>query len=144
MDYKWQNIIASDETVQKDFTVSRRFRQALLIGSVILAIFLSFQNIYGGIIILLLGLLYWRYMSTAKHYAFTNKRVILVESFITKNITSIDYNQITDIEINKNAKYRRHPCARSQFAIYRESTIGQTIPRSNPRYKDGLVNNSYC
>ena len=50
-----------------------------------------------------MGLLYWFYLKKSKHYAFTNKRVILVDSFIGGNVISIDYNQITDIEITQSA-----------------------------------------
>jgi uncharacterized membrane protein YdbT with pleckstrin-like domain len=41
-------------------------------------------------------------LKKAKHYAFTNKKVYLVDSFVGTNIASIDYTQITDIEIDQS------------------------------------------
>jgi uncharacterized membrane protein YdbT with pleckstrin-like domain len=103
MNYQWDKILAPEETVQREFGISQRYRKIVLVGDVILTIIIFTQSLLPGLVVFLLGLLYWWYMSVAKHYAFTNKRVILVESFITKNIVSIDYGQITDIEIDQNA-----------------------------------------
>lgn len=102
MNYSWAKILAPEEILKKEFTTSLRYRQAILAADIIISVVIITQNIYAGILVLLLGLLYWLYMAVSKHYAFTDKRVIIVDSFISRNITSINYSQITDIEIDQN------------------------------------------
>ena len=63
---------------------------------------LRIKVIYIGILIFLLGGVYWLYLKNAKHYAFTNKRIVLVDSFLGMSSISIDYNQITDIEVEQS------------------------------------------
>lgn len=103
MPYNWEKIIAPEEKIQKDFSISARYKKAILIATVVVSVILCIVVIYVGIAIFLLGLLYWYYLTKAKHYAFTSKRIILVDSFLGTNITSIDYMQISNIEIDQSA-----------------------------------------
>jgi len=103
MSFQWNTILAPEEVVQRDFTISLQYRN-IVVGFILIAgIVVFFQSFYIGIVIVLLGGLYWLYLSNAKHYAFTDKRVVLVDSFFGKSVVSIDYKQITDIEVYQSA-----------------------------------------
>jgi uncharacterized membrane protein YdbT with pleckstrin-like domain len=102
MKFKWDKFLSPGEILKKDFSISKRFTSAILVIVIILTILIAIMSIFGGLIILLMGLFYWYYLTKSKHYAFTNKRVLLVESFWGENLISMDFNQITDIEINQS------------------------------------------
>ncbi len=102
MSFSWTKYLAADENLEKEFGISIRYRTASLVIIVLIAIVISFFNIFVAIMVLLLGILYWYYLKRAKHYAFTNKRIILVDSFIGENVVNIDYKQITDIEVTQS------------------------------------------
>src|SRR5258706_1682993 len=102
MHYDWSKIISPDETIEKEFGVSPFYLMCVLVFCIILAVISGLVGFYGGIGIFLLGLLYWFYLKKAKHYAFTKKRVILVDAFLGINITSVDYSQITDITVEQS------------------------------------------
>jgi uncharacterized membrane protein YdbT with pleckstrin-like domain len=101
--FQWSSVLAQDEQIQKEFGISSRYLMAVLIGSVLGGLVVVFVVWFMGIFLFLLGLLYWYYMKKSKHYAFTSKRVVLVDAFFGMAVTSIDYNQITDIEITQSA-----------------------------------------
>ncbi len=101
--YNWQSILAANETVQTEFGISPRYRLITTVAIVIVGFIVGINSLYPGLFIFILAYLYSWYLKTAKHFAFTNSRVILVDSFLGKSITSIDYNQITDIEVEQNA-----------------------------------------
>lgn len=102
MNYQWDKLLTPEEKLLKEFTISSRYRNIIVTLIAIGGIIISFQNILSGILFFVLDAIYWWYLKTAKHYAFTNKRVILVESFINKNIISIYFNQLTDMQIDQN------------------------------------------
>lgn len=102
MQFSWVNNLAQDESILKEFTISGTYQKFILIATILVSIASFFISWYVGLAILGLGLIYWYYEKSSKHYAFTNKRVILIESLIGTSIVSIDYNQITDIEIEQS------------------------------------------
>lgn len=103
MHFSWSTVIAPEETIQKEFTLSVRYQKGILLLSVVLGVAVGIMDIYPGITVFILGCFYWYYTHVAKHYAFTSKRIILVDSFLGTNIISIDYTQVTDIEIEQSA-----------------------------------------
>ncbi len=103
MNYDWSKILSPQEELQSEFTISTRYIQIVTSGIILLGIILCFFSIFAGIFIILLGGLYFLYLSRAKHYCFTNKRIVLVDSFFGTNITSIDYTQVTDVEMEQSA-----------------------------------------
>jgi hypothetical protein len=103
MNYNWNNYLSVNEKVRIDFGVSNVYSVSILAVATVIAIVLSFTNIFVGIGTLLLGILYWFYLTRGKRYAFTNKRIILIDSFLGKNVINVDYNKITDITVDQNA-----------------------------------------
>lgn len=99
MNFSWDKILSPGEIVRKEFAISKRFSIMVLTISVLAAIVVALSSLFAGFGIFLLGFLYYLYLRVAKHYAFTSKRIILVDSFLGTNVTSIDYDQITDVEI---------------------------------------------
>lgn len=102
MRYDWSKTLSPDESIEKEFGVSPFYLNCILVFSIIVGIIASFVGFYGGIGIVLLGLLYWYYLKKAKHYAFTKKRVILVESFFAVSITTVDFTQMTDVTVEQS------------------------------------------
>ncbi len=102
MNYDWTKILAPDETLEKEFGVSPFYIQCVFILAIVVAVIVMFGQVFAGIFVLLLGVLYCYYLKKAKHYAFTKKRMILVDSFLGENITSVDYTQITDVTVEQS------------------------------------------
>ena len=102
MKFNWGKILSPDETLQKEFGVSSTYLTVIVILTIIVTIIVAYQYVPAGIFLLLLGSFYCFYLKRAKYYAFTTKKVYLVDSFIGTNIASIDYGQITDIQIEQS------------------------------------------
>lgn len=102
MNFNWDKYLSPSETLKSEFNISKRFTSTILVLTLILALIMLIVNIFGSLISLFIGLFYWYYLTKSKHYAFTNKRVLLVESFLGKSMISMDFSQITDIEINQS------------------------------------------
>lgn len=102
MQYQWNKILAPEETLQKEFGLSTKYRNATIALIIIAGIAVCFFSLFAGGFIFFLGGIYWLYLTRAKHYAFTTKRMILVDAFVGSRVVSIDYNQITDIEIEQS------------------------------------------
>jgi len=102
MQYDWSHIIAPEESIEKEFSLSPLFLRVILFVTLLLAIPTAVISFIAGAAVLLLGLLYWFYMKKAKHYALTKKRIILVVAFLGTNITSIDFDQVADITVEQS------------------------------------------
>ena len=102
MSYNWGNILSPQEKIQMEFSLSPRYLIIILCGSILLSIIVAFFSFIAAVFILLLGLLYWVYLRKAKRYCFTDKRIIMVDSFFGTSSISIDYTQITDIETDQS------------------------------------------
>lgn len=100
--YNWTKIISPEEKIQMEFSISNKFISLVLVGVVLLVILTAFFSFLASFFILILGIVYWIYLKKAKHYCFTLKRIILVDSFVGSSTTSIDYSQVTDIEIEQS------------------------------------------
>src|SRR5690242_10024457 len=99
MRYNWSSVVAPEETIEKEFGVSSFYLMCVVVFCGVLGLISLVVAFYGGIIIFLLGLLYAFYLRRAKHYAFTKKRLIMVDAFLGVNITTVDYTQITDVAV---------------------------------------------
>jgi uncharacterized membrane protein YdbT with pleckstrin-like domain len=103
MNYKWDSYLSSGEKINADFGVSNFYSGGVLFVITVVAIILSFTNFFVGLGVFLLGILYWGYLSRGKRYAFTNKRIIIVDLFLGKHLVNINYDKITDISIEQNS-----------------------------------------
>lgn len=103
MNHKWENYLSEGEKVEVDFGISNLYSNLVLIITTVVAIIMTFTNLFVGVGVLLLGILYWFYLTRGKRYALTNKKVILLDSFLGKNVINIKYENITDITLNQNA-----------------------------------------
>jgi hypothetical protein len=102
MNYIWKNYLSENEKVEVDFGVSNLYSGILLAIATLIAVVISFSNIFVGLGILLLGIVYWFYLTRGKRYAFTNRRIIAIDVSLGKSVTNIEYDKITDISIDQN------------------------------------------
>lgn len=103
MAFSWNTVLAPQETIQKEFTISLRYRKLVFATIIILSIAALFLvSWYAGLLLFVVGGLYWWYINAAKHYVLTNTRLVLVQSFPGVDAISIDYKQITNIEIEQS------------------------------------------
>jgi membrane protein YdbS with pleckstrin-like domain len=102
MDFNWGGVVSPEEKILREFTISKRYYNTVLGLALIISCMTMVANIFAGAVILILGILYWYYLKRAKHYAFTDKRIIMIDSFVGMSATSVDYSQITDIEIDQS------------------------------------------
>lgn len=132
MNYDWNKILSPDEQLQAEFTISTKYIQAITTAILIVGIIACFVSIYAGILVIILGGVYFLYLSRAKHYCFTNKRIVLVDSFFGVSITSIDYSQVTDIEVEQSVI--------DQFGGWGTLTIN-TAGNNSPAFRLSFVEN---
>jgi hypothetical protein len=103
MGFNWKNILSSEEKIEKEFTVSKMYLISLAIISIGGGIFLFFYaDLFTALFVSFLGVIYCFYLNMTKHFAFTDKRIIVADSFPGLNIISVDYDQITDISVEQN------------------------------------------
>jgi membrane protein YdbS with pleckstrin-like domain len=101
MKFKWDRILSKDEKIKKEFGISNYYLAVIFVITIIAAA-LTISTGFGiSLTIFFLGLFYCFYLKKSRHYAFTNKRVILVDSFIGANIVSVEYDKITDVQIDQ-------------------------------------------
>jgi membrane protein YdbS with pleckstrin-like domain len=102
MKFDWKNMLSENEHVVKEFGISNLYLGIIFVITTIVAIFVIYSNIFIAAFVSLLGTFYCYYLKRSRHYAFTNKRIILVDSFIGTNIVSVNYEKITDVEIDQS------------------------------------------
>lgn len=99
----WEEILTSEEKIEYEFGVGLGWRVVSLIVFCAVAIGLMSISFYLiGSFILIIALFYFGfYLGVAYRYAFTNKRVLAIEGWLSKKLISIDYDKITDITVNE-------------------------------------------
>lgn len=94
----WKRVLSSNEVIKREFSIGKNY----------IIINLIFWLIFGGILlrgeigvfVIFLTLFYYLfYLKQANHYAFTNKRVLIIKGWLSTKLTSIDYDKITDITV---------------------------------------------
>lgn len=103
MNYNWDNYLSAGEKVEMDFGVSNIYAGGVLIIITAIGIILTYTNLFVGIGVFLLGIIYWAYLTRGKRYALTNKRLIVTDVFLSKHVVNVTYKNITDITVDQNA-----------------------------------------
>lgn len=102
MKHNWESYLSSGEKIELEFGISKKYSSAVLAMAIAVSIVIAFSNIFASLGIVSLGFLYWTYLTKGKKYALTNKKIILVDVFLGRNVTNINYDKITDISINQD------------------------------------------
>ncbi len=99
--FDWNKVLTRGEEIKLDFGPGEKYlHRGFLIG-MSLGILTAILII--GIFFLLYTLFYFKfYLSQAFRYAFTNKRVLIHQGWLSRNLTSVDFNKITDIQVRDN------------------------------------------
>lgn len=86
----WKKVLGSKEEIKFEFSLGDRY--------------VNFQTIPLIITVILapIGLFRRWYLKRANKYAFTNKRVLIHKGWLSTHLTSVDYNQITDIRVEQS------------------------------------------
>lgn len=92
----WHKILSKDEEVKEEFSISNKY----------INIWGTFWTIVCFFILFFIGaaipaFYYFFYLRKANVYAFTNKRVLIHTGWLSTNLTSVDYNKITNIFISQ-------------------------------------------
>lgn len=102
MSFSWEKILAPDEVIKREFSISTKFANIVLVLTTFASLIVSYSVLPAGFLLFLLGLLYWYYLTHSKHYAFTSKRILIVDAFLSLSTQSIDYVNITDIQAEQS------------------------------------------
>lgn len=102
MQFDWKKTLSPGEVIKREFGISKTYSTIILVLTVLVAVLTWSSSVFASIAVTLLGLVYWIYITRSKHYAFTNKRIVLVDFFLGVSAISIDYYQITDIQIDQS------------------------------------------
>ena len=116
----WNKVLSSGEEIKYEFGISDQYiRMSLIflgIFSAVILIFLVIAFTQGSsnktaefvLLVLMfaipiLAIYFYNgfYLRRANAYAFTNKRVLVHEGWLSTSLNSIDYGKITEIEINE-------------------------------------------
>ncbi len=94
----WDRVLSSNEMIKKEFSIGNSYIKMGLIFWLIFGVILLLGGI--GIFVIPIVLFYYLfYLKRANHYAFTNKRVLIIKGWLSTKLTSIDYDKITDITV---------------------------------------------
>jgi uncharacterized membrane protein YdbT with pleckstrin-like domain len=109
----WDMVLAPDEELKKEYSISIKYRITFIILFLLLSIFLIvnankevkmfyYTTCISAILVFVLALLYFGfYLGVAYSYALTNKRILVSVGWLSKKLTSVDYDKITDITIEE-------------------------------------------
>jgi uncharacterized membrane protein YdbT with pleckstrin-like domain len=104
MEYEhiWKKALRDDETVQYEFSLSKKYRNFYLVLFSIIGLFFMLGSFPTGVIILLLVFFYFGfYLRVSNAYALTDKRVLIHRGWLSTNATSIEYQHITDVTVQE-------------------------------------------
>ena len=97
----WDKILSSGEEIKFEFSLGDRYVNVAKYALIILGIPLLF--LYGlGIIFIIGGFVWGWYLKRANNFAFTNKRVLVLKGWLSTNLTSVDYDKITDVKVEQS------------------------------------------
>ena len=99
----WKKILNQDEKIEYEFSISERYRKIHLVFFGIISIILIItEPHYIGVLAFLLVVFYYGfYIRIANAYAFTKKRIIIHQGWLSTKTISIDYEKITDITVEE-------------------------------------------
>lgn len=99
----WNKTLSEDEEVRYEFSVGDRYRVLGTIAwSLIGLLLMSGENTGFGFFIILVALFYFGfYLKEANAYAFTNKRILIHQGWLSTKLNSIEYHKVTDIYIKE-------------------------------------------
>jgi len=97
----WDKVLADNEEVVLDFSVSEKYRKVYLVGWIIVSFGLLF--IYGlGLLFLGTAWFYYGwYLPRSRIYALTNKRIVARLGWLSAQTSSIDYERITNVVVHE-------------------------------------------
>jgi len=102
MNYRWDSHLSDGEEVKVDFGVSNVYSGGVLVVLTAIGIIIAFTNLVVGLLVFVLGFVYWYYLSRGRRFAFTTKGIIVVDSFLNKTVVHINYSKITDVTIDQS------------------------------------------
>ena len=97
----WNKIISPGEEVKFEFSLGKRYislAKVFLIGLGIPLLF--FHGL--GMILIFFGFFWALYLRRSNNYAFTNRRILVLRGWLSTNLTSIDYDKITDVRVEQS------------------------------------------
>jgi len=105
MEYEkiWKKVLPENEKVIFEFSVGKRYRYFWMTIFLILAILFLKINLVSSFLLIFISLFYFGwYLKIAYAFAFTQKRVIAFEGWLSTRLTTIDYQKITDVSVKQN------------------------------------------
>jgi uncharacterized membrane protein YdbT with pleckstrin-like domain len=97
----WNKIISPGEEVKFEFSLGKRYICLAKVFFCGLGIPLLF--FYGlGVIPIFFGFFWAWYLGRSNNYAFTNRRILVLKGWLSTNLTSIDYDKITDVRVEQS------------------------------------------
>ena len=98
----WTKILSPNEKIKYEFSIGNGYLKFGLIAGCVSGFILLFLAVWlGFILILTFGFYYGYYLKRANNYAFSDKRVLIHMGWLSTKLISIDYDKITDIEVQE-------------------------------------------
>lgn len=98
----WNKLLNLDEDVKYSFSIGKRYLKISLIIGCVLGVLLLLLTTWFGVIVILGSIFYYGwYLKRANKYAFTNKRILIHKGWLNTKLISVDYDKITDIEVEE-------------------------------------------
>ena len=100
----WQKVLTEGEKVEHEFSISSRYLMyRFILWAIIgfIAWILSEEFMTGAAIVAVAAFYYLFYKKKANAYAFTSKRVVIHNGWLSTHATSVDYDKITDVRVEE-------------------------------------------
>lgn len=115
----WRKIINPEEKIEFEFTLGKKYLEAIKYGWFSFALFVFFVSVlflknpskvfnFIGYFFFILGWIlvaisfFWPwYLRKSNNFAFTSKRILVLRGWLSKQLISIDFDKITDIKIEQ-------------------------------------------
>jgi len=97
----WDKVLSPGEEIQFEFSLGSRYIN--LARGAWIGLGIPLLLLYGfGVIFIIFGLFWGWYLRRANNYAFTQKRVLVLKGWLSSDLTSVDYDKITDVRVEES------------------------------------------
>lgn len=96
----WDKVLGSNEHVKYEFTVGSQYRMVGLVGLSVIGLLSFFWLWQMAIFIIAIALFYYGfYLKAANAYAFTDRRVLVHQGWLSTRMITTEYQKITDVTV---------------------------------------------
>jgi uncharacterized membrane protein YdbT with pleckstrin-like domain len=98
----WEKILSTGEEVKYEFSIGEKYIRTYLIVWAVICFPFVFMGGAGLFVYAFIFCYLKFYLPKANIYGFTNKRILVHTGWLSTNMTSVDYDKITDVYVKES------------------------------------------